>query len=228
MLGRFLFALGLALACGSDGRAASGDIDLPGEFAVTPVAQRLVLNGLPLEVAAVSAALAPQQACDLIAGQWSQVRSAAVIGCRRSGSWLLVTRRTGSKVQTAQLRQTMAGVAGFISQLDLRGQVSKSAAPRLPLPAGTRVLSVLQSTGPEGDSLQFTLVMPLPPEAALRQLSVNAGRRGWQITLSAAPAPSEGMFEFRRGPERVQAMVVRCAGGSGVVLLEQGAARRQP
>jgi hypothetical protein len=36
------------------------------------------------------------------------------------------------------------------------------------------------------------------------------------------------MFEFRRGPERIQAMVVRSAVGSGVVLLEQGTARRQP
>jgi len=228
MLGRFLLALALALACGSDCRAASGDINLPGDFAVTPVAQRMVLNGLPLEVAAVSAALGPQQACDLIAGQWSRVRPAAVIGCQRKGDWLLVTRRAGSTVQTAQLRPSTGGVTGFISQLDLRAQVLKSVAPRLPLPSGARVVSVLQSAGPEGESRQFTLVLPLPPQAALRQLSVNASRLGWQSTASTVQPPREGMFEFRRGPERIQAMVVRSAVGSGVVLVEQGTARRQP
>jgi len=228
MLARFLLALALALLCGSDCHAASGDIDLSREFAVTPVAQRLVLNGLPLEVAAVSAALAPQQACDLIAGQWSRVRSAGVIGCRKSGDWLLVTRRAGSRIQTAQLRQSASGVTGFISQLDLRAQVLKPAAPRLPLPPGTRVVSVLQSAGPEGESRQFTLVLPVPPQAALRQISVNAGRLGWHSTLPPAHPSHEGMFEFRRGAERIQAMVVRSAGGSGVVLLEHDEARRQP
>ena len=147
MLARFLLALALALLCGSDCRAASGDIDLPGEFAVTPIAQRLVLNGLPLEVAAVSAALALRPACDLIAGQWSRVRPAAVIGCRKSGDWLMVTRRAGSKLQTAQLRQSTDGVTGFISQVDLRFPAGQSAAPRLPLPMGARVVSVLQSAG---------------------------------------------------------------------------------
>ena len=228
MLARFLLALALALLCGSDCRAASGDIDLPGEFAVTPVAQRLVLNGLPLEVAAVSAALALRPACHLIAGQWSRVRPAAVIGCRKSGDWLLVTRRAGSKLQTAQLRQSTDGVTGFISQVDLRFPAGQSAAPRLPLPMGARVVSVLQSAGPEGESRQFTLVLPLPPEGALRELSVNASRRGWQTTLPRAQPPREGIFEFKRGLERIQAMVVRCCGGSGVVLLERGTARRQP
>ena len=228
MLARFLLALALALLCGSDCRAASSDMDLPREFAATPVAQRLVLNGLPLEVVAVSAALAPQQACDLIAGRWSRVRSAGVIGCRKSGDWLLVTRRAGSKVQTAQLRQSTGGVTGFISQLDLRAQVLKSAAPRLPLPPGARVVSVLQSAGPEGESRQFTLVLPVTPQVALRQISVNASRFGWQSMLPPAQPSREAMFEFRRGPERIQAMVVRSAGGSGVLLLEQGEARRQP
>ena len=228
MLARFLLALALALACGSDCRAAAGDIDLPADFAVTPVAQRMVLNGLPLEVAAVSAALGPQQACELILGQWSRVRPAAVIGCQRQGDWLLVTRRAGSTVQTAQLRPSTGGVTGFISQLDLRAPVLEPVAPRLPLPLGARVVSVLQSAGPEGESRQFTLVLPLPPEAALRQLSVNASRLGWQSTLSPAQPPREGMFEFRRGSQRIQAMVVRSTGGSGVVLLEQGTARRQP
>lgn len=228
MLGRLLLALALALACGSDCRAASGDNDLPRVFAVTPVAQRMILNGVPLEVAAVSAALGPQQACDLIAGEWSRVRPAAVIGCQRKADWLLVTRRVGSKVQTAQLRPSIGGVAGFISQLDLRVQVLNSVAPRLPLPVGARVLSVLQSAGPEGESRQFTLVLPVPAEVALRQLSISASPLGWQNTASTVQPLREGMFEFRRGAERIQAMVVRSAGGTGVVLLEQDTARRQP
>ena len=228
MLARILLALALALLCGSDCRAASGDIDLPREFAVTPVAQRLVLNGLPLEIAAISAALAPQQACDLIAGQWSRVRSAAVIGCRKSGDWLLVTRSAGSKLQTAQLRQSTSGVTGFLSHVDLSLPTAQSAVPRLPLPMGARLVSVLQSDGPEGQSRQFTLILPLPPEGALRQLSINASRLGWQSTLSRTQPPREQLLEFRRGLERIQATVVRCCGGSGVVLLEQGAAGRQP
>jgi hypothetical protein len=228
MLRRFLLALGLALACGTDCRAAPRAIELPRDFAVTPIGQRMVLNGLPVEVAAVSAALEPQQACDLIAGHWSRIQPAAVIGCRRSGDWLLVTRRAGSKVQTAQLRQSAAGVAGFISQLDLRAPVGTSAAPRLPLPAGTRVLSVLQSTGPEGESRQFTLALPLPPLEVLRQFSVRASRLGWRSTLSPGQPPRAGTVEFSRGAELIQATVVRCAGGSGVVLLEQDTARRLP
>ena len=228
MLARFLLAAGLALVCGTDCRAAPADIDLPGDFAVIPVAQRLHLNGLPLEVAAVSAALVPQRACDLIAGQWSRVRPATVIGCRKSGDWLLITRRTGWRVQTAQLRESADGTVGFVSQLDLHAQLSKSVGPRLPLPMGARVLSVLQSTGPEGESVQFNLWLPLPPAAVLRQFSVNASRVGWRISQSPAQPSREGMFEFKRGPERIQAIVVRCAGGTGVVLLEQGTARHQP
>jgi hypothetical protein len=228
MLARFLLAVALALACGSDCRAASGDIDLPGEFAVTPIAQHMLLNGLPLEVAAVSAALAPRQACDLVAGQWSHVRPATVIGCRRNGDWLLVTRRLASQVQTAQFRQALGGVTGFISLLNLSVPVSRSAVPRLPLPRGAHVVTVLQWAGPEGESRQFTVILPTPPVVALRQLAMGASRFGWHSTLPAAQPPGEGLSEFWRGSERIQAMVVRSAAGSGVMLLEQVAAGRRP
>ncbi len=228
MLARIAMAIGLSLACASNCRAAVPASDLPEQFSVVSVAQHVRLNGLPADIEAISTFADPQRACAWIAGHWEKLGYASLSGCRRSGEWLLVTRCVGLQEQTAQLRGSPAGAIGYLSKLDLRARPAKPPWPRIPLPAGARVLSVLQSSVPGGEVVQFTVALPMPPAMALRRLGLDAGRLGWAISDAPDPGSSGGMFELRRNSEELRGILTGLARGSGLVLVERVGARRQP
>ena len=228
MLTRFIIAATLALACAAECRAAQDSGNLSGDFAVAPVARQVRVNGLPLEISAISTGVDPQRACALIAKRWAGVDRAAVIGCRNTGSWMLVTRRVGRWEQTAQLRASPGGAAGYLSQIDLGTLPARSPVPLLPLPAGARVLSALQSIEPNAVTVQFAVSLPLSPAATVQQLSAAAAQHRWEISSPAERIPAGRMLEFRRGAVDVQVIVSRIAGGSGMVLVEHHAEIHQP
>lgn len=228
MLTRFIIAATLALACATECRAAHDSSNLSGDFAVAPMARQVRVNGLPLEISAISTGADPQRACALIAKRWAGIDRAAVIGCQNTGGWMLVTRRVGRWEQTAQLRASPGGAAGYLSQIDLGTLPARSPVPRLPLPAGARVLSALQSIEPNEATVQFSVSLPLSPAATVQQLSAAAAQHRWEIGSPAVRIPAGRMLEFRRGAVEVQVIVSRIAGGSGMVLVEHHAEIHQP
>jgi hypothetical protein len=220
MLARFLLALGLAIACGSGCRAAIGAGELPSEFSLGTLGQRLRLNGLPLEVVVLATPLPPRRACSLIAERWSKARGAVSMGCRQSGEWLLISACIGSQELTVQLRQEATGSRGYLSKIDLRARPGSAPRPRVPMPSGARVRSVLQSSGPEGETAQFTIGVPLSPKMALLRMTEHARRFGWEVTSPPQPWAIGGTFDMRRRNELARGVLTREAGGSGLVLVE--------
>jgi hypothetical protein len=228
MLVRWLSALGLALVCGASCRAAMASGDLPDQFSVVPVAHRMRLNGLPLEIHVVTAPMPPRRACALVAEHWSKVRRARLPGCRPSGDWLLVSACAGSRELTLQLRGDLGGSRGYLSSIDLRTAPARTPVPLLSLPPGTQVRSVLQSSGPDGDSVQYTMTMPTPPPIALQRITDHAVHLGWQLTGPLVPVRDGTTFELRRATQVARGILTRDARGSGLILLEVDAGSLRP
>ena len=227
MLGRLLLAVSLAMACGARCRAAL-DEDFPGEITVAPMARHLRLNGLPLEIELLSTPMPPRQACALIAERWAKSHGAALPGCRQSGDWVLASLCVDFHELTVQLRHSSTGSRGYLSRVDLRARPARAPAPRVPMPLGAGVLNVLQSSGPDGETVQFTIGMPISPKAAVQRLTNQAERNGWKLTMPAQPWTDGGMFELRRGNVYARALLTPNAGGSGLVLVETGMGGPRP
>jgi hypothetical protein len=86
----------------------------------------------------------------------------------------------------------------------------------LPLPAGARVLNVVQSIEPGDSVTQFTLLIPLPPMAALQALRTAATDGGWQ----SVQARNSGVADFQRGAVAARALATPVPTGTAVVLVE--------
>lgn len=228
LLARPLFALALVMACSATCHAAIDNVDLPEEFSVAPMAQRLRLNGLPLEIQILATPLPAQRACALIAGRWIRIHRAALLGCRQSGGWTLVSLWSGSRELTVQLRPAPLGSRGYLSSIDLLAPPTMSPRPRVPMPPGAEVRSVLQSSGPDGDTVQFTIGWPVSPPTAMRRLREFAGRFGWTVSAPAQSWSSGGTLDMRRGNELARGLITRDSQGTGLVLVESALWQRQP
>ena len=228
MLSRFVAAMALALACSADCRAAPAVSEMPEGFVVASVAQHLRINGLDIEISALSSAVSPERACALLAHRWRRASDSGPLDCRKAGAWLLITRCVGRRERTVQLRAANDGTTGYLSELDVGARPATPPTPRLPLPSGARVLSVLQSSEPDGEIAQFTVGMPLPPAMALQQLRSGAVAHRWKVALPSYAASESKMLDFSHGPDDIRAIVVPVTGGSSVVLIERHTALRQP
>jgi hypothetical protein len=219
MLARLVFALGLAMTCDASCRAAMDD-GFPAEITVTPTAQHWRLNGLPLEIELLSAPMAPRQACVLIAERWARSHRATLPGCRQNGDWVLASLCVDSQELTVQLRGSPQGSRGYVSRIDLRARPGRTPTARVRLLPEAKVLNVLQSSGPEGEAVQFTVAMPVSTKTAVRWLTAQAARDGWKVTAPAQAWTSGGIFELRRGNVHARGMLTPGTGGSGLVLVE--------
>ncbi len=225
MLIRIVTAIVLALVRPGAAHAAGPYGELPRGFAAAPVTQLLRVNGKGIRSRTVSSDLAPIRACRLLERVWrSSGEGASVSSCRREGGWLLVSHRVGGQVQTAQLQETGAGSIGFLSEVDLFEPVTARPAPLLPLPAGARLVNVLQSVQ-QGDTVTaFTVESPLAPAAVLQQLQTGARRRGWMAVAMAAG----NVVDLQRGPAAARAIAVPLPRGTTLVLVEHLAAGARP
>ena len=229
MLSRLAATIAMVLVCGGDVRAAPAFGSLPEDLAVAPLLQRLRINGIELAISAMSSAVAPERSCARIAQRWARARGIVPGPCQRRGEWWLISRRAGMHEQTAQLQSTNNGSAGFLSELDLAAPPMALPAPLLALPAGARVLNVVQSAG-QGDAMaQFTVALPQPPSVAVRQLIASALARGWQI----APTSRGALLDLKRGSVEIRAIVDAAVIGeagerSSVVMIERHGPERRP
>jgi hypothetical protein len=219
--------LALAVLCGRAlcvGAAAS-ESDLPPDISAADTMQLLRINGLDVRSRALTSALAPDAACALLERQWQvSGNGGPPIRCQRVGVWFVITHRAGEVLQTAQLQARNHGSVGFMSAVDPFALPSERPRATLPLPAGARVLNVVQSIE-AGDSVtQFTLLLPMPPAVALLRLRTAAREHGWNW----AQADSGGVIDFQRGAIAVRAFATRTALGTGLVLVEHKSSRVQP
>ena len=191
--------------------------DWPASIVVAENAQRFRINGLDVRSRALSSMLAPDAACALLERQWHAAGAWVLVGrCQRAGDWFVITRPNGNVLETAQLQASGRGSNGFVSTVD--PSVAPAERPRLqlPLPAGARVLNVVQSIEPGDSVTQFTLLIPLPPMAALQALRTAATDGGWQ----SVQARNSGVADFQRGAVAARALATPVPTGTAVVLVE--------
>ena len=225
MLSRIVIVIALLLApvCGSCAAPAYGA--LPPNFVVAASEQLLRINGVVVHSRAISSAQAPLRACDLIEQTWrNALGSTLPASCNRAGDWLLVTRRVGSRLQTAQLQEVDGGSIGFLSELDPLVPVGPRPAPSVPLPAGARLVNVVQSLEQLDSVTQFTVELPWLPAAALARLRAGARPLGWTIVATAGGS----VLEFQRASLAIRAIAVALPRGTRLVLIEHQAWRGRP
>jgi hypothetical protein len=211
----------VALAFGAALRAAPVTGAAPDEFEVSSSVQHTQINGLEINIRAVSSAIAPGRACAATAQRWSRAGQSIAAACTRAGVWLLVSRRTGVLEQTLQLQPAAGGSVGYLSELDLTARPGAPPLPLLPLPLGARVTEVVQSSEARAVVVQFTVRLPAAPATALRQLIACAREHSWAVTRMSS------VVDFRRGAVAVRGIVDQDFGGSSIVLIERRAVRRQ-
>lgn len=225
VLSRLVIASALLLAPVCSAGAVPAYSALPPDFVVVASAQLLRINGVVVHSRAISSALTPQRACALIEQTWRSVaHSAPPAICRRAGDWLLVTRGAGNRLQTAQLQEHDGGSIGFLSELDPLAPVGPRPAPSLPLPAGARLLNVVQSLEQRDSVALFTVELPCVPAAALARLRAGARPLGWAVAAVAGGS----VLEFQRASIAIRAIAVPQPRGTSLVLIEHQAWRGRP
>ncbi len=225
MLNRIVIAIALTLAPVCTACAAPAYNELSRDFTVAASVQLLRINGVVVHSRAISSALAPLHACALIEQKWRSVLDSTLpVICRRAGAWLLVTRRVGERLQTAQLQEDGGGSIGFLSELDPLAPVGPRPAPSLPLPARARLVNVVQSLVQRDSVTQFNIELPFLPAAALASLRAGARTRGWAVAAAAGGR----VLEFQRGSIAIRAIAVPVPHGTRLVLIEHQAWRGRP
>ncbi|MGH8795736.1 MAG: hypothetical protein ACREXI_01660 [Caldimonas sp.] len=191
--------------------------DWPVPIVVAQSAQLLRINGFEVRSQALTSALAPDTACALLERQWKAAGASALVGeCERAGNWVVLTHPSGSVLETAQFQATARGSAGFVSTVDPLAAPAAKPRARLPLPAGTRVVNVVQSIESGDWVTQFTLLLPFPPTAALLKLRGVATERGW----ASVQAKGSSVIDFQRGATSARALAMPASLGTAVVLVE--------
>lgn len=205
-------------------RAAAPPIDSSAHWPIAIVVaehvQLLRINGLDVRSRALTSALAPDAACALLERQWRAAEAPVLVdSCQRAGSWYVITHPSGDVVETAQFKALAHGSGGFVSTVDPLAVPAGKPRVRLPLPAGTRVLNIVQSIESGNSVTQFTLLLPLPLTAALMKLRTTARERGWE----SVQARDSSVIDFQRGAVSSRAIAASAPMGTAIVLVEHDA-----
>lgn len=191
--------------------------DWPAGFVIEENVRLLRINGLDVHSRALASPLAPDSACALLERQWRAASASELVGqCRRAGSWYVITHPNGNVLETAQFQAGSRGSVGFVSVVDPLAAPAGKPGARLPLPAGTRVVNVVQSIESGDLVTQFTLLLPYPLNTALAKLRAAAAERGWQ----SIQAKGSSVIDFQRASVSARALAMRAPSGTAVVLVE--------
>ncbi|MBS0388798.1 MAG: hypothetical protein JSR15_09985 [Proteobacteria bacterium] len=216
-LGLSIASMGVLAVAASAGDAGAAGAGLPPQIVAAGTIQLLRINGLDVHSRALASGLPPDEACNVLERAWRDSEAAtSPTRCSRTGPWLLITHRAGPALQTVQLQAHGPGSTGFLSELDPLAVPGAPARPQLPLPAGTRVLNVVQSIEAGDVVSQFTLRLPWSPAMAMQRLRSAARERGWTVAESAGGS----LIEFQRGAIAARVMAGRALPGTSVVLIE--------
>ncbi|MDE2220575.1 MAG: hypothetical protein KGL25_02480 [Gammaproteobacteria bacterium] len=173
----------------------------------------------------IASSLAPAGACAQLAKHWGAGANAGwTARCQRVGRWLLVSHPVGRFVEAAQLEADADGSIGFLSAVDPFAAHASGAHPRLPLPAGARLVNTVRSDLDRDSVFQFTIELPWTPAVSLARLRGLARKSGWV----AAAAPASDVVDFQRGDIAARAIGLGSARGCSLLLIEHRPAGHAP
>ena len=112
---------------------------------------------------------------------------------------------------------------------DLRRRPAPLPKPPLSLPAGARLLNVVQFGDAPGSSALFSLESDRSPAQAIARLAGVARAAGWQVSQSPQSAtPAGATFWARRGASELAVVATPSASGARLQLLETSGRMEQP
>jgi hypothetical protein len=206
-----------------------GWMPAPSSAAVDWQVTRVRVNGVPLELRSGELAIAHPTLVTAVAARWQGTDGkpphAAVSHVAIAAGHTVLGRQRGPLHETVTLRASGPGrTKVLVAVTDL------GAAPRPPtrlpagLPAGQRLLQVVEHGDGRSAPRTFTLDSPKEPQVALSQWRRSLAAAGWSLR-SAEPTgagPRAWLLWADRGLERIDAAFTAGPDGARIVLQVSG------
>jgi hypothetical protein len=208
-------AAGAASAATADGWPA---LPLPAGAQVVDVGAALRINGLPMQVRGF---LSPERVPDLVA--WFRASLGSPLVTSEHGNKIILGQVRGGYYLTVQLEAAGSGTRGLVAQADAQTMMAGGLPPvddvrwHGRLPAGARILSLVQSRSPDGARQLQHLV--LQSHGALIEsgnaLTRMLGNDGYLPARSVSRSSPPGLVLHFQGPGR-EAMAVLTEDADGM------------
>ncbi len=211
-----LKALGFALLAGFgpwgavDASAGSAD-------------RRVRVNGVQFELRSLVLAGDPETLAERLDGRWGARHRLPERSARQ-----VLGRQRGPFHETLTL--SAGPRAGFsrvvLAVHDLRQESTPMPSPPLPLPAGARLLNVVQFLDSAEAAAAYTIEMPGAAGAVLERIRIAAAARGWRpLAAPMIPGATGSGFWAQRGGRELTLVVLPSNGRTRLVMLDgRGAA----
>lgn len=208
---------------------AIGWMPAPPSFAVEWQVARVRVNGVPLELRSRGFAVAQPALVTAVATRWQVAadgtRHPAMSRSDLSAGHTVFGRQRGRLHETVTLRATGPGSTQVLVAVnDLGAAVRRPARLPVRLPAGQRILQVVEHGFGRAAPRTFTLESDKDPQVALSQWRGALTAAGWSLR-SADPAGAGSrawLLWADRGHERIDAAFSPGLDGARIVLQVSG------
>jgi len=178
---------------------------------------RVRVNGVQFELRSIVLSGDPEPLAQRLDGRWGVLQPLPEGSARK-----VLGRQRGPFHETLTL--TAGPRPGFsrvvVAVHDLRQPLAPMPAPPLPLPAGARLLNVVQFVD-GADAAAFTIELSGAAGAALERFRIAAVAHGWRhLAAPAIPGAASTGFWARRGARELTLVALPSAGRTRLVLLE--------
>ena len=206
-----------------------GGMPVPSSAALEWQVTRVRVNGVPLELRSRELAIPHPTLVAAVAARWQgKGRSgpnAAVAHVAVAATHTVLGRQRGPLHETVTLRASGPGRTRVLVAVTDLGAVPRTPA-RLPagVPAGQRLLQVVEHGDGRSAPRTFTLESPKEPQVALSQWRRSLTAAGWSLR-SAEPTgvgPRAWLLWADRGHERIDATFAAGPDGARIVLQVSG------
>lgn len=206
-----------------------GWMPVPSSAALEWQVTRVRVNGVPLELRSRELAISHPTLVAAVAARWQgkgrSEPNAAVAHVAVAATHTVLGRQRGPLHETVTLRASGPGRTRVLVAVADLGSVPRTPA-RLPagVPAGQRLLQVVEHGDGRSAPRTFTLESPKEPQVALSQWRRSLTAAGWSLR-SAEPTgvgPRAWLLWADRGHERIDATFAAGPDGARIVLQVSG------
>lgn len=188
---------------------------------------RVRVNGVQFELRALVLAGDPEPLAQRLDGRWGALQplpqgsARQVLGRQRGPFHETLTLSAGPRPGFSRV---------IVAVHDLRQASVPMPSPPLPLPAGARLLNVVQFADSADAAAAWTIEVPGAAGAVLERLRIAAAARGWrQLAAPSIPEAASKGFWAQRGGRELTVVALPSTGRARLVLLEaRGAAAALP
>ncbi len=205
----------LEMAAAAHGAIKWPDVPLPPSTRAEKVGDEMRVNGLPMRATAFESALAPQDVIQFYQTTW-RGRAGQLSDEKRVADWTVVSYTESTFHTTVQVRarQEGRGSLGYIGTTSRDGTERPDFSARgLPQPAGSRVLSAVESDDPGRHNVQVTMMTPMSVSSSASYYASSLTRDGWTPETRPKPAKTAGAdpiyATYNRGPEQLDVVFSR-------------------